>query len=267
MGEPWRETSEEADEADLSARVENFDLDHIPRDVLAITTGSDVQDDRIETTIVGHARDGTVYVLGHQVLWGSVLDDDLWAELDALLRQRWRHPAGGSLKVDAAAVDGGDGGHLDRVLAFSRERLSRRVLAVKGAAGFARPAIAMSKTKKGRLFIVGVDGIKNQILSRLVHGRSIRFSNKLEPVFFEQLCSERKVTRLARGRPVVRFERKLGAKAEALDALVYALAARAALNLSAAAFDVREGDLAAGAAPTPPPPPVPPVIRSKWMDG
>ena len=168
--------------------------------------------------------------------------------------------------MDAAAVDGGDGGHLDRVLAFSRERLSRRVLAVKGAAGFAWPAIAMSKTKKGRLFIVGVDGIKNQILSRSVHGRSIRFSNKLEPVFFEQLCSERKVTRLARGRPVVRFERKLGAKAEALDALVYALAARAALNLSAAAFDVREGDLAAGAA-RPAAAACAPVIRSKWMDG
>jgi phage terminase large subunit GpA-like protein len=36
-----------------------------------ITAGCDVQEDRLETTIVGHGRDGTMFVLGHQTLWGS----------------------------------------------------------------------------------------------------------------------------------------------------------------------------------------------------
>jgi phage terminase large subunit GpA-like protein len=167
------------------------------------------------------------------------------------------------LKVDAAAIDAGDGGHYDSVMAFANARLSRRVLAVKGAAGFARPAIQLAKTKRGRLFIVGVDAIKSQIMTRLARGRSIRFSHTLTPSYFEMLASERRVVRMARGRPVARFERKPGARAEALDALVYALAAKAALALNAAAFDQRADELSM---PTPPPPPRPPAIRSAWME-
>ena len=67
-----------------------------------------------------------MFVLTHQVLWGSPLDDDLWQELDAQLRQTWRHPHGGTLKVDAAAIDAGDGGHYDRVLGFANARMGRR---------------------------------------------------------------------------------------------------------------------------------------------
>jgi phage terminase large subunit GpA-like protein len=50
----------------------------------------------------------------------------------------------------------------------------------------------------------------------------------LEPVYFEQLASERRVVRYKRGQPIRRFERISGrARAEALDCLVYAFAARA----------------------------------------
>jgi phage terminase large subunit GpA-like protein len=211
LGEPWREDADEVDEAALASRLEGFDLDHIPAEVLAVTIGADVQDDRSEVTILGHGRDGTTFVLGHQVIWGSPLDDDTWAEVDRLLRQRFRHPAGGTLKVDAAAIDGGDGGVMDHVVAFTAPRLSRRVFAIKGAAGFARPAIQRSKVKGKPLFIVGVDTIKSQIIARLSRGRSIRFSHTLDATYFEQLASERRIVRMARGRPVARFERKRGA--------------------------------------------------------
>jgi phage terminase large subunit GpA-like protein len=56
----------------------------------------------------------------------------------------------------------------------------------------------------------------------------------------EQLCSERKVLRYVRGLPVRRFERKPGAKAEALDCLVYAFAARQGVTIHA---DTREDEL------------------------
>ena len=122
LGEPWREQADELDQAELMGRVEAFDLDHVPPEVLAVTAGCDVQDDRLETTIVGHGRDGTLFVLGHQTLWGSPLDDDLWHELDQLLQQRWRHPRGGTLKVDAAVIDAGDGGVYDVVMQIQRPR-------------------------------------------------------------------------------------------------------------------------------------------------
>jgi phage terminase large subunit GpA-like protein len=202
-----------------------------------------------------------MFVLVRQVIWGSPLDEDTWAEVDRLLPQRFRHPAGGALRIDAAAIDAGDGGVMDHVVAFTAPRLARKVFAIKGAPGFARPAIVRSKVKGKPLFVAGVDSIKAQLFARLAKGRSVRFSHTLPPEWFEQLASERRIVRMARGRPVARFERKPGMRAEALDCVVYALAAKAALALSAAAFDQRADELRYEA---PPPAAVPAVIRSKW---
>jgi phage terminase large subunit GpA-like protein len=76
-----------------------------------------------------------------------------------------------------------------------------------------------------------------ELIARVDDGRrgaTIRFSDTLEPVYFEQLASERRVIRYVKGRPVRRFER---IAAESLDALVYAYAARQALSSN---FDRRE---------------------------
>jgi phage terminase large subunit GpA-like protein len=83
--------------------------------------------------------------------------------------------------------------------------------------------------------------------------------DSLEPIWFEQLCSERKVLRYVRGLPVRRFERKPGAKAEALDCLVCAFAARQGVTIHA---DTREELRQLG-----PPKAMPRVIRSVWMEG
>jgi phage terminase large subunit GpA-like protein len=264
LGLPWSERADEIEEGDLASRVEGFDLDRIPADVLAVTAGADCADDRIELSFVGHTKDGAALILSHQTIWGSVTDADTWAEVDALLRQRWRHPHGGLLKVDAACIDAGDGDHYDHVMAFCRPRLPRRVMAIKGVSGFARPAIQMTKTRKaGRLFIVGPDVLKTTIFNRLARGRTIRFSHTLEASYFEQLCGERRIVRMARGKPVARFERKPGVrKVEALDCMVYALAAKAALSLNAAAFDQRADELRS----VTPPPKQQQVFRSPWME-
>ena len=72
--------------------------------------------------------------------------------------------------------------------------------------------------------LVGVDALKSQLFARLGRGASIRFSLDLEPVFFEQLASERRIIRYVRGAPVRRFERIPRKKAETLDAMIYAIA-------------------------------------------
>jgi phage terminase large subunit GpA-like protein len=224
----------------------------------------DVQGDRLEITILGHARDGTAFALGHEALWGAPTDDQTWQELDGILKRRWPHPHGGTLKLDAVCVDGGDGGVMDIVGAFCRPRLARRILCVKGVSGFARVAIQRAKLKRGApLFLVGVDSVKSLLFARLAKGRSIRFSHTLSPEWFEQLTSEVRKVRMVRGKPTVRFERKPGYAAEALDCMVYAIAAKAALNLSAASFSQREDELRM---PVPPPSPRPSVIRSQWME-
>jgi phage terminase large subunit GpA-like protein len=196
------------------------------------------------------------------VLWGSPDDDTLWIELDELLKTRWQHPLGGKIGIDAAAIDSGDGDWTQRVYDFCFPRARRRVMAVKGMAG-SRPVITATKSKikgtagAGRLWLVGVDVIKTTIFNRLQRGRSIRFSASLEAVYYEQLASERKMVRYIRGRPVRRFERISGRKAEALDALVYCFAARQAVAVQ---LDQRADDLRNAPAVAPPA-----VVRSAWM--
>ena len=131
-------------------------------------------------------------------------------------------------------------------------------MAGKGVAG-TRPPIALSQSKGVKLFLIGVDGLKSQILTQLSRGRTIRFSDRLEVAWYEQLASERRVVRYVRGQPVRRFERKPGVRAEALDCVVYAFAAR---HLVTASLDRREEELATQAAL---PPAMKSVVRSKWM--
>ena len=57
------------------------------------------------------------------------------------------------------------------------------------------------------------------------------------------------VTRMSRGRPVIRFERRQGARSEALDCAIYGIAARSALTLN---LDVRESELKSTAQVPPP---------------
>lgn len=66
--------------------------------------------------------------------------------------------------------------------------------------------------------------------------------------------------RYVKGAPVRRFERIPGRRAEALDCLVYALAARHALTVN---LDRREAEVSTMAAPKK----ADRVIRSKWLEG
>lgn len=134
-------------------------------------------------------------------------------------------------------------------------------MAIKGASGN-RPLIerAGSKTKTGaRLWIVGVDTAKLQLFPRLARPGSIRLSDELPRVWHEQVASERAVLRYRRGQPVRSFERIPGRRAEALDCLVYALAAR---QIITADWDRRRADLACADPATARPGP---VLKSSWM--
>lgn len=257
LAEGWREAAEEIDEAALAARRERFGLDALPRDVLVLTAGVDVQGDRLEIVILGHGKT-EFFVLGQHVIWGSPHEDHTWAELDDFLRGQWPHPGGGTMRLDAVAVDAGDGGTMDAVLAFCRPRFARRIVAIKGAPG-ARPGIKASETRGSRLFILGVDGLKATLASHLSRGRTVRFSDTLEDRFFEELASERRLVRYKRGAPVRVWERISGRRAESLDCLVYALAVRPLVGVD---LDRREAEVSTKAAPAR----TPPVVKSAWLN-
>lgn len=143
---------------------------------------------------------------------------------------------------------------MDAVLAFCQPRLARRVFAVKGAAGN-RAIITPSKTRGARLMIVGVDGVKSQIMNRLTGQKpTVRFSDGLEPRFYEELTSERLVTRYSRGAPVRRWERVPGKRAESLDCVVYGWAVKGLASRTS----VTTGEK---------PPTARRIIKSNWLAG
>lgn len=260
LGEGWYDQpGEELDDASLLSRVEPFNLEKIPADVLLLTAGCDLGDDRIEISIVGWTKTDAL-VLAHKIVFGSPLESATWIEVDDILKAAHRHPHGGSLQIDATIVDSGSGGHTSSVYEYTRSRGGRRVLAGKGMAGFSRPFTTLSKARNVRLILVGSDAIKNAIFNRLAAGRSIRFSMDLDANYFEQIASERRVVRYSRGHPQRSFQRIVGRRAESLDCLVYAFAARQLVNLD---LGRREGELQqivpAAVAPS--------VIRSRWLEG
>ena len=280
LGLPWSDSVDQTTADALAERVEAFGLNvqapdgetlSLPEAVLLLTAGVDVQPDRLEISIYGWDRDGVAYALGHFVLWGNTLEGFVWRELDELLLQRWAHPLRGKIGIEVACVDSGDGGTTEAVYGFCWPRLSRNVLAIKGMGG-RRAIIEASKGAvsggalggKGRLWIVGVDEVKQILLTKFArYPDQVRFSSSLPLSWFSQLTSERRVVRRVAGRPVRKFERIKGEAAEALDATVYAFAAR--YGLPPIDFDGREKRLAETGPRRPAPPPARAVRRSSYM--
>ncbi len=262
LAQGWKDEADELDDIEISERAEDFGFEAIPVEVLIITAGVDVQDDRLEVTFIGWDKEGVPYVLGHEVIWGRYDDTVTWGELDILLSTQWDHPLGGRIKVDATCVDSSDGETMETVYRFAFPRFNRKVYAIKGAAGN-RPWIERSKStvKGGRLFIVGVDGIKSNIMGRLTRPRSMRFSKDLAPVWYEQVAGERMEITYKRGQTVRQFVPVPGRRHEALDCTVYAFAARQMVNAN---WAHREGELS-----TPPemvpPPSKPQIATSDWL--
>lgn len=261
LGQGWRSAGDELAEDELAARAEPFGLAQIPAEALVLTVGVDVQHDRLEASFVGWTEQGAALVLGHRVIWGQFDDEGTWQELDELLRTRFPHALGGRLAIDAAAIDAGDGTTMHRVTAFATPRTRSKILAIKGAAGN-RPIMerASSRTKTGaRLWIVGVDSIKSHLFGRLAQHGAFRFSDDLAPVWYEQLASERGIVRYCRGQPTRSFERIPGRRAEALDCICYAIAARQVVNVD---WANRLHELALNLAPVRQ---SSPVLQSQWM--
>jgi phage terminase large subunit GpA-like protein len=257
LGEPWKTEGDDLDQHELFGKREAFNLQNLPEDVLWLTAGVDCQDDRLEAVICGHSE-SDLFVLDHRVFYGPIDGDQVWEDLDSMLGERYQHPKGGTIKIDAATIDSGDGGHTEIVHGFTRGRFARRVVSIKGVSGFARPFLHRSTSKSAPLWLCGVDAVKSQLFARLGRDQGVRFSDALEPVYFEQLTSERRVMRYVRGRPEARFERIKGKRAETLDATVYAWASR---QLIGQEIEARQAEVASVVAPQK----KAAVIHSKWI--
>lgn len=279
LGETWEEPAAAAMDAPaLMARREAWG-DLLPAGVAALTAGVDVQDDRLEIGVIAWGADHEAWVIDHAKLYGDPAGAEVWADLDKLLARTWPHSRQiGDMGIRAAAVDSG-GHHTSAVYRFCGPRLARRIWAIKGRGG---PGVApwprkASQVKGGvaPLFVIGVDGLKDDLASRLKIADAgpghVHFAADLPPEFFDQLTAERAVTRYKAGRPERVWQLVKGKRNEALDLFIYASAAlhglaAAGLNLNREALALTDYPLKGDEKQAPSHHKPPLVVKSKWME-
>ena len=185
------------------------------------------------------------WTVDFQVIPGDPADERTWALLDEKLKERYRHVSGVDLSICAACIDSG-GHHTDEVYQFTRLRRWRNVLAVKGSSKRGRPVLAQRPSKVdvtwrgntekqgAELWMIGTDTAKDWIYNRypLEEGPgALHFSADLPAEFFDQCVAERKVTRYVKGFKRIEWVKAKSERNEALDLMVYNLAAAQFLGL------------------------------------
>ena len=236
LGETWEERGDTVEDIELFNRREIYDAE-VPDGVIALTAGVDVQDDRFEVEVVGWGAGKENWGIRYQKIYGDQLKDQVWQDLDNFLLTGFQKKDGSTLHILSTCID--SGGHFtDAVYRFTKERINRRVWAVKGKGGQDVPFIRNPSTNnrtKTPLFILGVDAGKALLYQRLRHNTKgpnyCHFPENEEAgydaAYFKGLTSEKMVVRFKKGRSVIVWELKDSSykRNEPLDLRNYAMAA------------------------------------------
>jgi phage terminase large subunit GpA-like protein len=235
LGETWEDAGEQIDDFELADRRE--EMLSVPEEVMVLTAGVDVQDNRLEMTVQGWGKDDESYVLDHITLYGDPSTPHLWNDLDTQLNRQYETESGRTLMIRAAAVD--SGGHFtNSVYAYCKKNQGRRIFAIKGVGGDGKPIAgrpSKNNTVKCPLFPIGVDTVKDLVFARLrikeAGSGYVHFNDILQDEYFRQLTAEKAVTRFHRGFKKRVFE-KVRPRNEALDCMVYSIAAYSILGVN-----------------------------------
>ena len=130
LGETWEERGIQLEDIELFNRREIYAAE-VPDDVLYLTAGVDVQDDRFEVEVVGWGEGTESWGVRYQKIFGDMLSDQVWDDLDNFLLRTWHKADGTAYPLLATCIDSG-GHHTDEVYRFAKERLNRRIFAIKG---------------------------------------------------------------------------------------------------------------------------------------
>jgi len=235
LGETWEERGDQVDDYAISKRKESYPA--MPEEVVLLTAGVDVQDDRLEVEIVGWGAGEESWQIDYHIIYGDPSAPRLWAQLDEILLKTYDHPTGEDMVIRATCVDSG-GHHTRAVYNYAKTRAGHRVFAIKGVGGEGKPIIGRaSRNNVGKvpLYAVGVDTAKELHYSRLRIEEPgpgyCHFQAKRDDEYFRQLTAEKMVTTYHKGYPK-RAWVKTRTRNEALDVRVYAIAAFHILNVN-----------------------------------
>ena len=242
LGECWEDeyaSKVGADGLMERAATEKYEKGTPPEEILMLSLGCDVQDDRLSMSIWGIGRNEEMFLVDRKIIYGSPARADLWKQMDEVLMSKYKSEDGYELKIESAAID--TGGHFTHeVYQYVRERSHLGLIGIKGMGQKGKPPIGKptkvdinfsgKALKKGvQLFPVGVDTIKTTLHNRLKDAELgdgyIHFYPTITTDYFEELTAERQVLRYKHGYQERVWVKKSNARNEALDEMVYAYAA------------------------------------------
>ena len=247
LAETWQDQGEKVEQRGLYARREQYAAT-CPAGVLLLTCAIDVQDSWVESLIVGWGIDEESWMIARKRFDGSPSDLTLWNDLAAWIQERRTHELGVAVRVEFVTVDT-RGHHAKEAHEFVRRYRGGRIRAIQGSTILGAPLIPVrpgtSKKWRGAVYSIGTVAAKDTLFQRFkidqfgpgyIHYPMI---DEFDEEFFAQLTSEEKKKKFHRGVLLGHYYEKKRARNEALDLLVYNMAALMFLNPALTAMSKR----------------------------
>ncbi|WP_106494900.1 phage terminase large subunit family protein [Lentibacillus sp. Marseille-P4043] len=240
LGETWEEQGDGVKSEGLLGRRKEYGCE-VPNEVAVLTSGVDVQDNRLEYEIVGWGPGKESWGIEYGVIMGDPGQEFVWKSLDDVILKDYKRQDGNVMKVMSTCVDSG-GHHTSSVYDYCKKREYNRVWAIKGVGGTGHSFIKRPNRRDQYgiwLFTIGVDVGKDDIVSRLKAEPTqngychfpIDREKGYDDYYFKGLTAEHRVTRYKNGQPTIKWELKTSsARNEPFDLRNYATAALEILN-------------------------------------
>ncbi|MEO0995839.1 MAG: terminase gpA endonuclease subunit, partial [Pseudomonadota bacterium] len=160
-----------------------------------------------ECQLVAHGRDNRSHTVDYIVIPHHIGTDECRAELDKLLKRKWRNAHGRDIEIDRLAIDGGS--YTDDVWDWAKRWPWNRVIITKGASSATGPLYQHQKFERRRdgrakrrhqkrAYLVNVSALKATLYADLKKqdpaARGYQsFAAGLGDHFYKMLCSERRI--------------------------------------------------------------------------
>lgn len=263
LGEAYEEEAEAPEWNRLYERREKYRIGIVPEGGLFLTSGVDIQKDRIEIEVVAWNRKKESWSVDYQVLDGDTARPEVWILLADVLEKDWHCENGNTMPIRVMCVDSGYA--TQDVYGWVRNypqaswgpagaaaRQPRTVVAVKGRDRDTALLLGTSKADTGgkrkglKVWSVGTPLAKSELYRWLKLDSPVEEKEyppgfchfpEYREEFFKQLTAEKLVTRIVKGYPKTIWIKDGGQRNEALDCRVYARAAASVYGIDR--FDER----------------------------
>jgi phage terminase large subunit GpA-like protein len=208
-GEAYEVQGAASDEHHLAKRAAKHPIAIVPRGALVLTSGIDVQADRVEIGVWGWAKGMESWAVDHCIIEGNPSADDvLWDNVATYLQRRYPQAWGSglSLGIEATSIDSGYATHA--VYNFVRAHPELNLRAVKGMDDpkkpIKSPATSQDVTWRGKRWPNGVKlwPIGTQASEDLLHGQLaietvgpgfVHFAEELNTEWYAQLTGKKRI--------------------------------------------------------------------------